>query len=93
MSVLSSRWILHPSVSFLIHKGDNKMQKSVEQQVQAIQGILNKSPTIPDYRFTFGMHEGKTLKYVYENNPRYLKWLYQEGAKLPKKVEAFISQL
>lgn len=65
----------------------------MHSQIETIQSILNKKSNIPDYRFTFGRYKGRLLEYVYKHDKAYLKWLYASGAKLPMRVESFLSEM
>lgn len=44
-----------------------------EEQIRKIQLIMGKDE-IPHYKFTFGKHIGKTLKYVADHEIGYIRW-------------------
>lgn len=44
------------------------------------------------YEFSFGKHKGSTVKYVYDNHPDYLQWLY-EADKLKEPMITIVKML
>jgi len=50
------------------------MMKSISEQLKSIGEIMNIE-NVPDYTFTFGKYQGRSLKYVVERDGDYLDWV------------------
>ena len=68
------------------------MGKSLSEQLKAISKVMNKPSGVPDYTFNFGKHNGRSLQYVYDNDPKYLHYLYHnsEDGDFPQVLEKFL---
>lgn len=66
--------------------------KSIAEQLKAIQGIMTRESDIPDYRFKFGIHAGRTLEYLAEHHRDYLKQVYSDDVRLPNRVIDYIEE-
>lgn len=69
------------------------MNKSLAEQLKAINSVMNKPNPIPDWRFTFGQYEGDLLETIVKKDPKYILWCNTaiEEKTLPARVETFIS--
>lgn len=67
-------------------------KKSIQDQLAAINKIMNKPEEIPFYRFNFGRYNGRTLEYVFQRDKSYLSWLYNNCEDLNPVLEEFIQE-